>query len=50
VAARVVDLVELVATAELGPDRVPQQLHQLHAPDRVGAARSSRLSRNSWPV
>src|SRR5262245_2889246 len=31
VVAGVVDLVELVAAAELGPDRVPQQLHDLDA-------------------
>src|SRR5262249_61326811 len=31
VAARVVDLVELVAAAELRAHRVPQKLHELHA-------------------
>src|SRR5215475_11789387 len=41
VAARVVDLVQLVAAAELRPDRVPQELHQLdplHSVDTAGAS------------
>src|SRR5262249_43770734 len=37
VAARVVDLVELVAAAELGADRVPQELHQLDPAHGVDA-------------
>src|SRR5436309_2098732 len=43
VAARVIDLVQLVAAAELGPDRVPQELHQLHALDRVDAAGAAQV-------
>src|SRR5579875_486431 len=35
VVTRVVALVQLVAPAELGADRIPQQLHQLHPLDRV---------------
>src|SRR5262245_47984569 len=36
--AAVVDLVELVAPAELGADRIPQQLHQLYPIDRLDSA------------
>ena len=43
VAAGVVDLVELVAAAELGADRVPQELHQLDALDRVDTARAAEV-------
>src|SRR2546428_5006661 len=43
VAAGVVDLVELVPAPELGPDRVPQELHELDPPDRVHAARSPEI-------
>src|SRR5215469_2048697 len=40
VAARVVDLVELVAAAELSSHCVPQELHELDALDGVDAARA----------
>src|SRR5437870_12740363 len=43
VAAGVIDLVELVATAELGADRVPQELHELDPLDRVDPARPPQL-------
>src|SRR5262249_19938169 len=43
VAARVVDLVELVPAAELGADRVPQELHELDAPHCVDTARTSQI-------
>src|SRR5947207_7384455 len=43
VAARVVDLVELVAPAELAADRVPQELHQLDAAHRVYPARTTQV-------
>src|SRR5207244_2057177 len=37
------DLVELVPTAELGTDRVPQELHELDPLDRVDAARAAQV-------
>src|SRR6266446_10078078 len=43
VAAGVVDLVELVPAAELGADRVPQELHDLDPLDGVHAARSPEV-------
>src|SRR6267142_3400855 len=41
--ARVVPLVQLVAAAELGADRVPQELHELDAIDRVGAVGAAQV-------
>src|SRR6516165_602296 len=41
VAAGVIDLVEFMTSAELGADRVPQQLHQLDPLDGRDAARAS---------
>src|SRR5262249_60950064 len=43
VAARVVDLVELVPAAELGADRVPQKLHELDPLDRVDTAGAAQV-------
>src|SRR5215468_7655071 len=43
VAARVVDLIELVAAAELAADGVPEELHQLDALDGVDAARAAQV-------
>src|SRR5437588_6855311 len=43
VAAGVVDLVELVPAAELGADRVPQELHELDPLDRVDPARAAHV-------
>src|SRR5262249_52366047 len=43
VAARGIDLVQLVPAAELGSDRVRQELHQLHALDRVDAAGAAQV-------
>src|SRR5215471_4454110 len=43
VAARIVDLVELVPAGELGADRVPQELHELDAPHCVDTARTSQI-------
>src|SRR5262252_7524134 len=44
VAARVVDLVQLVPAAELGAHRVPQELHELDALDGVDAARAAEVA------
>src|SRR5262249_13898708 len=41
--ARIVDLVELVPTAELGADRVPQQLHDLDALAVVDVVRAADI-------
>src|SRR5262245_40184631 len=43
VAAGVVDLVELVAAAELCADGVPQELHQLDPLDRLDSARAPHI-------
>src|SRR5579863_5062654 len=43
VAAGIVDLVEFVARAELGADRIPQELHQLDPLDRSDAAGAAHI-------
>src|SRR5262245_14066912 len=43
VASGVVDLVQLVAAAELAADRIPQELHQLDASHRVDAPRPAQV-------
>src|SRR5262245_44133331 len=43
VAARIVDLVELVPAGELGADRVPQKLHELDAPHGVDTVRTAQI-------
>src|SRR5215510_13266986 len=43
VAARVVDLVQLVPAAELGAHRVPQELHELDPLHGVDAARAPKV-------
>src|SRR5215475_15310497 len=43
VAAGVVDLVELVAAAELRPDGVPEELHELDALHGVDTARAAEV-------
>src|SRR5262245_44913886 len=43
VAARIVDLVELVTAGELGTDCVPQELHELDAPHCVDTVRAAQI-------
>src|SRR5205085_11763922 len=44
VVAAVVALVELVAAAELAADGVPEQLHELHALDRLDPVRAADVA------